>query len=50
MGPDGKPWDPARRAQRQAERATQPEGMNSPQGGAVEGQTSSAESAEAPKE
>jgi len=28
-GPDGKPWDPERRAQRQAERAAQPAGESS---------------------
>jgi hypothetical protein len=28
MGPDGKPWDPERRAQRQAERAAEPKAMN----------------------
>jgi hypothetical protein len=57
MGPDGKPWDPARRAQRVAERQPQAGGpggsdqaaMNSQQGGNVEGQPSG-ESAEAAKE
>jgi hypothetical protein len=28
MGPDGKPWDPERRAQRQAERATESKAVN----------------------
>jgi hypothetical protein len=53
LGPDGKPWDPERRAQRQAERQAQPgggqDGMNAQQGNSVEGQASS-ETAEAPKE
>jgi hypothetical protein len=39
LGPDGTPWDPERRAKRQAER--QP-GVNNEQGSAVEAQTPSA--------
>jgi hypothetical protein len=39
MGPDGKPWDPERRAKRQAERADQ---VNSGTTGNVEAQTPSA--------
>jgi hypothetical protein len=35
MGPDGKPWDPERRAQRQAERAQ----VNTAEGSTVETQT-----------
>jgi hypothetical protein len=31
LGPDGQPWDPERRAKRQAERQ-----VNGPQGGSVE--------------
>ncbi|MBA3458073.1 MAG: hypothetical protein H0T42_33630, partial [Deltaproteobacteria bacterium] len=54
MGPDGKPWDPARRAQRLVERQGQPggeqAGMNAQPAGSVEGQASPSESAEAPKE
>jgi hypothetical protein len=38
MGPDGKPWDPERRAIRQAERGQ----VNTGEGSAVEGQTSPA--------
>jgi len=39
MGPDGKPWDPERRAQRQAERGAV---VNSGEGSSVEAQAPSA--------
>jgi len=35
LGPDGTPWDPERRAKRQAERQQQP--VNTEPGGGVEG-------------
>jgi hypothetical protein len=36
LGPDGKPWDPARREQRIAQRATPPQPMNQETAPAVE--------------
>ena len=52
-GPDGKPWDPERRAKMQAEReakrAAGPTEMNAPQSAPVEGPAPAAE-APAPKE
>jgi hypothetical protein len=38
LGPDGKPWDPDRRAKRQAERQVQ---MNAPEGAPVEAPSAS---------
>jgi len=46
LGPDGKPWDPERRAKRQAERATEHGAVNAPGSSPVEAQPA----AEAPKE
>ncbi|MBS1122162.1 MAG: hypothetical protein H6Q90_4390, partial [Deltaproteobacteria bacterium] len=48
MGPDGKPWDPARRAQRVAEREAQQPHLNAAQGAPVEAPVGSSESADAP--
>jgi hypothetical protein len=42
LGPDGTPWDPERRAKRQAERQPGPGGMNSGEGHSVEAQPPSA--------
>jgi hypothetical protein len=51
LGPDGKPWDPERRAKRQAERATSGEGaVNNEQAPNVEGQAPSASQPETPTE
>jgi hypothetical protein len=50
MGPDGKPWDPERRAKRQAERATSGGPVNNEQTANVEGQTPSANQSETPTE
>jgi hypothetical protein len=47
LGPDGTPWDPERRAKRQAERA---EPVNTPQPAPVEAQTPPAPSPETPTE
>src|SRR5207248_678831 len=48
LGPDGKPWDPERRAKRQAEREATPttpgEPVNTPPAAPVEAQTPSADS------
>jgi hypothetical protein len=47
LGPDGKPWDPERRAKRQAERAEQ---VNTGEAQSVEAQTPSAPASETPTE
>jgi hypothetical protein len=46
LGPDGKPWDPERRAKRQAERAEQEPAVNAQAGAPVEAQAA----VEAPKD
>jgi hypothetical protein len=50
MGPDGKPWDPERRAKRQAERGTPGDAVNNEQTANVEGQTPSGNQTETPTE
>jgi hypothetical protein len=47
MGPDGKPWDPERRAKRETERGV---GVNSQPPANVEGQTPTAQTPTAPTE
>jgi hypothetical protein len=47
LGPDGTPWDPERRAKRQAERAPD---VNTSQAAPVEGQPAQAPSSETPHE
>jgi len=52
LGPDGTPWDPERRAKRQAERQLNQPKLNAPEGAPVEAPSPShsAEAAEAPKD
>ena len=50
MGPDGKPWDPARRALRAAERGQTDGGVNSAPAGAVEAVAPASEPTDASKE
>jgi hypothetical protein len=50
LGPDGKPWDPERRAKRQAERAASGGTVNNEQPANVESQTPSVNQTETPTE
>jgi hypothetical protein len=47
MGPDGKPWDPERRAKRQSERES---GVNTGEGQNVEGAAPAPSASETPTE